>query len=152
MAARSWLANLFATLRLMVVPLGQHIPYQGYIEKLRRSTVDGWSCRPAFAGRRGPGLEEAQSLGLLRDLWFLVGILPTVTVWKNADGMADRYVFIASFGLILAAIALLSAGSAHLPINRFRTRARKARHGAGGGVPCLLRRRHLAARPGLARD
>jgi tetratricopeptide (TPR) repeat protein len=43
--------------------------------------------------------------------WFLVGILPTLTVWRKAAGMADRYVFLASFGFILAGVALPSARS-----------------------------------------
>jgi tetratricopeptide (TPR) repeat protein len=40
-----------------------------------------------------------------------VGLLPTLAVAKKAAGMADRYVFLASFGFILASIALLSARS-----------------------------------------
>lgn len=107
-AARSWLANFFAYLRLMVVPLGLRTPYEGYIE----NPVD-----PRFmAGAAGLLLVGAGIL-LLRKrspltafglFWFLAGVLPTVTVWKNATGMADRYVFIASFGFILAAIAIPS--------------------------------------------
>ena len=108
-ATRSWLGNCFAYLRFMVVPLGLQTPYEGYIEKatdprfvagvlgllLLASGI--WLLR-----RRRPPI----SLGLF---WFLAGVLPTVAVWKNATGMADRYVFIASFGFILAAMALLPA-------------------------------------------
>jgi tetratricopeptide (TPR) repeat protein len=126
-AARSWLANFFSTLRLMVVPLGLHSPYEGYIEKLS----DPW-CMAGAAGLllTGAGvlvLRTRSRLASLGLFWFLVGVLPTLTVWKKAVGMADRYVFIASFGLILAAIAVLSARSdARLPSNPFQAGARKA--------------------------
>jgi hypothetical protein len=62
-AARSWLANFFATLRLMTVPLGLHTPYEGYIEKLGDPRwiagaaglllmgVQSWSCGGAVAWR-----------------------------------------------------------------------------------------------------
>jgi tetratricopeptide (TPR) repeat protein len=59
--------------------------------------------------------------------WFLVGLLPTLTVWRKAAGMADRYVFIASFGFILAAIAPLSARSdGGLVPDGLRAKARQA--------------------------
>jgi tetratricopeptide (TPR) repeat protein len=79
-------------------------------------------------------LRKRSRLAAFGLLWFLVGVLPTVTVWKNATGMADRYVFIASFGLILAAAALLSAQSdGGLLTDRFRARVGKARTVLGIG-------------------
>jgi tetratricopeptide (TPR) repeat protein len=107
-AARSWLANLFATLRMMVIPLGLRTPYEGYIEKV---SDPRWMAGAAGLLLIGAGVVvlrkrcRSASFGLF---WLLVGVLPTITVWKNATGMADRYVFLASFGFILAAVALLS--------------------------------------------
>ena len=125
-AARSWLANLSSYLRLMVVPLGLHIPYQGYVEKLSDPRCMAGAASLLLLGAGVLVLRKRSPLACFGILWFLVGVLPTLTVWKKAEGMADRYVLVASFGLILAATALLSAGSAHLPINRFRVGARKA--------------------------
>jgi protein O-mannosyl-transferase len=125
-AARTWLANLFSYLHLMVVPLGLQMPYERYIEK--------WSDPRCLAGVAGLLLLAAGVLALKRRsrlasfglLWFGVGVLPTLAVWKKAMGMADRYVFVASFGLILAATALLSARSETRRPNSFQAKARKA--------------------------
>jgi tetratricopeptide (TPR) repeat protein len=126
-AARSWLANLFAYLRLMVVPLGLRTPYEGYIER--------WSDPRCLAGAAGFLLIGTGVLVLRRRsrlasfglYWFFVGLLPTLTVWRKAAGMADRYVFLASFGFILVPIALLAARSDEglLP-DDLRAKARKA--------------------------
>jgi len=110
-AARSWLANFFTTLRLMIVPLGLRTPYEGYVEKLSNPLWMAGAAALLLMGAGVLALRRRSRLAALGLFWFLVGILPTVTVWKNATGMADRYVFIASFGLILAAIALLSSQS-----------------------------------------
>ena len=126
-AARSWLANFFATLRLMVVPLGLRTPYEGYVEKL---SDPRWMAGAAGLLLMGSGvliLRKRSRLAAFGLLWFLLGILPTVTVWKNATGMADRYAFIASFGLVLAAISLLSARSkGGLLADDFHALARKS--------------------------
>ena len=110
-ASRSWLANFLATLRLLLVPLGLQTPYEGYVARLSDPRwMAGAACLLAMAA----GvllLRKRNRLAAFGLSWFLLGNLPTVTVWKNATGMADRYVFIASFGFILAAIALLSARS-----------------------------------------
>jgi len=126
-AARSWLANAFATLRLMMAPFGLRTPYEGYVERL----IDPrWMAGAAALLLLGAGvllLRRRNRLVAFGLLWFLVGILPTVTVWKNATGMADRYVFIASFGLILAAVAMVSAQShGGLLPDSLRARAEKA--------------------------
>ena len=126
-AARSWLANLFSYLRLMVVPLDLHSPYWGYVEKLSDPRFIAGAAGLLLIGAGILVLRKRSRLASFGLFWFLVGILPTLTVWKKAEGMADRYVFIASFGLILAATALLSARSdARPPTNRFQARARKA--------------------------
>ena len=126
-AARTWLANFFSYLHLMVVPLGLQMPYERGIET--------WSDPRCLAGVAGLLLIAAGVLALRKRsrlasfglLWFGVGVLPTLAVWKKAMGMADRYVFIASFGLILAATALLSARSdTPMPTKHFQTAARKA--------------------------
>ena len=125
-AARSWLANFFATLRLMIVPLGLHTSYEGYIEKPGDPRWIAGAAGLLLMGVAVMVLRRRSRLAAFGLLWFLLGVLPTVTVWKNATGMADRYVFIASFGLILAAIALLSVQSAGglLP-DRFQARVGK---------------------------
>ena len=133
-AVRSWLANFFATLRLMVVPLGLRTPYEGYIENLGDPR---WLAGAASLLLMGVGvlvLRRRSRVAAFGLLWFLVGVLPTVTVWKNATGMADRYVFIASFGFILAAIAILSGQSdGGLLTDRFPARIGKARTVLGVG-------------------
>jgi protein O-mannosyl-transferase len=126
-AARSWLANFFSYLRLMVVPLGLQTPYQGYIEKLSDPGCMAGAAGLLLMGAGVLVLRKRRPLASFGLFWFLVGVLPTITVWKKAEGMADRYAFIASFGFILAATALLSARSdAHLPTNRFQGTAGKA--------------------------
>ena len=110
-AARSWLANFFAYLRLMVVPLGLTESLMKATSRTRsiraswrEPPASCWSARGSwlYRGKRSP----LMSFGLF---WFLAGVA-TVTVWKNATGMADRYVFIASFGFVLAAIAIYRRG------------------------------------------
>jgi tetratricopeptide (TPR) repeat protein len=131
-ASRSWLANFFATLRLMLVPLGLQTPYEGYVEKLGDPR---WIAGAASLLLMGAGvllLRRRSRVAAFGLLWFLAGVLPTVTVWKNATGMADRYVFIASFGFILAAIAPFSGWSDGRPLtDRFRTNAGKAQTALG---------------------
>ncbi|MGB8295759.1 MAG: tetratricopeptide repeat protein [Polyangia bacterium] len=126
-AARSWLANLFAYMRLMVVPLGLHTPYEGYVER--------WSDPRCLAGAAALLLIGAAVLLLRRRnrlaafgvFWFFVGLLPTLTIWRKAAGMADRYVFLASFGFILVPIALLAGRSdGGLWPNGLRDKVRKA--------------------------
>jgi tetratricopeptide (TPR) repeat protein len=110
-ASRSWLANFLATLRLLLVPLGLQTPYEGYVERLGDPR---WMAGAAGLLAMAAGillLRERSRLAAFGLAWLLLGVLPTITVWKNATGMADRYVFIASFGFILSAIALLSARS-----------------------------------------
>jgi len=107
-AARSWLANFFAYLRLMVFPLGLRAPYEGYIESLGDPRWMAGALGLLLVGAGIWVLRRRRPLVSFGLLWFLAGVLPTVTVWKNATGMADRYVFIASFGFVLAAIAMLS--------------------------------------------
>jgi tetratricopeptide (TPR) repeat protein len=125
-AARSWLANFFSTLRLMVVPLGLHSPYEGYVEKLTDPRCMAGAAGLLLTGAGVLVLRMRNRLASFGLLWFLVGVLPTLAVSKKAAGMADRYVFIASFGLILSAIALLSARSdARLPSNPVQAGARK---------------------------
>ncbi len=130
-AGRSWLANLFATLRLMVMPLGLRTPYEGYVEKL---SDPRWMAGALALASIGGGIfflrkrHARSSFGLL---WLMVGILPTIAVWKNATGMADRYVFLASFGFVFAAVALLSpATDGGLWPERFRTKM--------PGVPAIV--------------
>jgi tetratricopeptide (TPR) repeat protein len=125
-AARSWLANFFSTLRLMVVPLGLHSPYEGYVERLSDPRCLAGAAGLLLMGAGILILRTRSRLASFGLFWFLVGVLPTLTVWKKAVGMADRYVFIASFGLILAAIALVSArNDARLPRDPLQPGARK---------------------------
>jgi tetratricopeptide (TPR) repeat protein len=127
-AARSWLANFFAYLRLMVVPLGLHIPYEGYVEKLGNPRCLAGAAGLLLMGTGIVVLRKRRPLASFGLLWFLVGILPTLAVAKKPEGMADRYVFSASFGLILAGSALLSApGDARRTTNRSWASARQTR-------------------------
>jgi tetratricopeptide (TPR) repeat protein len=126
-AAHSWLANFFSYLRLMVVPLGLHSPYERYIERLSDPRCLAGAAGLLLLGAGILLLRKRSRLACFGLAWFLVGVLPTLTVWKKAAGMADRYVFIASFGLILAATALLSARSdGGLLPDGLPARARKA--------------------------
>jgi tetratricopeptide (TPR) repeat protein len=110
-AARSWLANFLAYLQLMVFPLGLRTPYEGYVEKVSDPRWMAGAACLVLTGVAIMKLRKRLPVAAFGLFWFLVGVLPTLTVWKNATGMADRYVFIASFGLILAALAFLSARS-----------------------------------------
>jgi len=110
-ASRSWLANFLATLRLLLVPLGLQTPYEGYVAKLSDPRLMAGAAGLLLMAAGVLLLRKRSRLAAFGLSCFLLGVLPTVTVWKNATGMADRYVFIASFGFILAAIALLSARS-----------------------------------------
>jgi tetratricopeptide (TPR) repeat protein len=126
-AARSWLANLFSYLRLMVVPLGLQGFYQGYSEKLTDPRCIAGAAGLLLLGAGVLVLRKRSPLASFGLFWFCVGVLPTLTVWKKPTGMADRYVFIASFGLILAAAALVSAlGGARPPVSHFQAGARRA--------------------------
>jgi tetratricopeptide (TPR) repeat protein len=126
-AARTWLGNLFSYLRLMVVPLGLHTPYEEYIERLGNPRFLAGAACLLLIGAGILGLRKRSRLAAFGLLWFFVGLLPTLIVWRKAAGMADRYVFLASFGLILAAIALLSArGEGVLLPDGLPTKARKA--------------------------
>jgi tetratricopeptide (TPR) repeat protein len=109
--ARSWLANFFSYLRLMVVPWGLQTPYEGYIERLSDPRCLAGGAGLLLIGAGVLVLRRRSRLAAFGFFWFLVGLLPTLTVWRKAAGMADRYVFLASFGFILASIALLSAQS-----------------------------------------
>jgi tetratricopeptide (TPR) repeat protein len=107
-AGRSWLANFFTTLRQMVVPLGLHTPYERYVESLGDPRWIAGTAGLLLIGGGVWGLRKRHpkiSFGLF---WLLVAVLPTVTVWKNATGMADRYAFLATFGFIFAAGAFAS--------------------------------------------
>ena len=138
-AARSWLANFFSTLRLMVVPLGLHSPYEGYVERLSDPRCLAGAAGLLLTGAGILFLRTRSRLASFGLFWFLVGVLPTLTVWKKAVGMADRYVFIASFGLILAAIALVSARSdARLPRDPLQPGARKILAALGGAFVVLF--------------
>jgi tetratricopeptide (TPR) repeat protein len=107
-AARSWLANFFAYVRLMVFPLGLRTPYEGYVENPVDPRFLAGAVGILLVGAGVLFLRKRRPLAAFGLFWFLAGVLPTVTVWKNATGMADRYVFIASFGFVLVAIAMLS--------------------------------------------
>jgi len=126
-AARNWLANLFSYLRLMVVPLGLRTPYEGYIERLGDPRCMAGAAGLVLIAAAVLLLRKRCRLAAFGLLWFLVGVLPTLTVWKKPAGMADRYVFIASFGFILATIASLSARSdGGLLPDGLRAKTRKA--------------------------
>jgi tetratricopeptide (TPR) repeat protein len=110
-AARTWLANLFSYLRLMVVPFGLHTPYEGYVERLGDPRCWAGATCLLLIGAGIWLLRRRNRLAAFGLFWFFVGLLPTLTVWRKASGMADRYGFLSSFGLIVAAIALLSPRS-----------------------------------------
>jgi protein O-mannosyl-transferase len=110
-AARSWLANLFAYLRFLVVPLGLRTPYEGYVERWSDPLCLAGAATVLLIGAAVVLLRRRNRLAAFGVFWFLMGLLPTLTIWRKAAGMADRYAFLASFGFILAVVALLSAQS-----------------------------------------
>ena len=126
-AARSWLANMFSYMRLIVVPLGLQTPYERYTERLSDPRCLAGAAGLLLMGAAILVLRKRSRLASFGLFWFFVGVLPTLTVWKKASGMADRYMFLASFGLILAATAFSSAQSdGGLLADRFQAKARKA--------------------------
>ena len=132
-AARSWLADVATYLRLMVVPVGLHTPYEGYVEKLGDPRWWAGAACLLLLGAGGFRLRKRRPLVAFGLIWFMAGILPTVTVWKNATSMADRYAFIASFGLILVAVSLVSEASFSGLFGNLRV----ARASAAVAVACL---------------
>lgn len=107
-AGRSWLANLFTTLRQMVVPVGLHTPYEGYVESLGDPRWMAGTAGLLLIGAGVWGLRKRHPMISFGLFWLLVAVFPTITVWKNATGMADRYAFLATFGFIVAAVAFAS--------------------------------------------
>ncbi|MGA2449047.1 MAG: tetratricopeptide repeat protein [Polyangiaceae bacterium] len=107
-AARSWLANFLTTVRFLVIPLGLRTPYEGYVDSPSDPRWIAGLILLLLAAAALGWMRTRHRLAAFGVLWFLSAIVPTVTVWKNATGMADRYVFLASFGLVVAAAGLLS--------------------------------------------
>ncbi|MBI4396872.1 MAG: tetratricopeptide repeat protein [Elusimicrobia bacterium] len=107
-ALMTGLGNLFRYAWLTLAPLGLRIPWDGYIFQVRSLLLmAGAVVLPA--GVWGIWrLRRRNRIAAFGLFWFFASLLPTVGVWKNTFAMAERYAFVASFGLILAGADLLA--------------------------------------------